>query len=246
VLSNGDDIPVSSSEHYIAGLSYETSKYLFSFEGYYKNLSGISEYTQYVQSSPQGITYEENFYSGNGYAKGLEFLIQKKAGKFNGWLSYTLGEAKNKFDVYGNEYFSTNQDVTHEVKWVGIYNYKRWDFSATWVYATGRPYTAPAGAYSLTLLDGSTKDYFTTTAKNSLRIADYQRLDLAVNYKLYKNAHSTTKKTEIGHIGFSIFNVYNRTNTWYNQYEVIEGEIIETNINFLGFMPNITLSLKLR
>ncbi len=246
VLSNGDDIPVSSSENYIAGLSYETSKYLFSVEGYCKNLLGISEYKQYVQSSSQDITYEDNFYWGNGYAKGLEFLVQKKAGKFNGWLSYTLGEAKNKFDIYGIEYFSTNQDITHEVKWVGIYNYKRWDFSATWVYATGRPYTAPAGAYSLTLLDGSTKDYFTTTAKNSLRLADYHRLDLAINYKLYNNAQSKTKKGDIGHIGFSIFNVYNRTNTWYNQYEIIEGEIIETNINFLGFMPNITLSLKLR
>ena len=57
---------------------------------------------------------------------------------------------------------------------------------------------------------------------------------------------TTSRKTEIGHIGFSIFNVYNHTNTWYNQYEVIEGEIIETNINYLGFTPNITLSLKLR
>ena len=246
VLSNGEDLPVSFSEHYIAGLSYESSKYLFSVEGYYKNLTGISEYVQNVQSSPEGITYEENFYNGIGYTQGLEFLIQKKVGKVKGWVSYTLGEAKNKFDVYGSEYFSANQDVTHEFKWVGIYSYKRWDFSATWVYATGRPYTAPAGAYSLTLLDGSAQDYFTTTDKNSVRLADYHRLDMSVNYKLYKNAQSAGKKAEKGHIGFSIFNVYNHTNTWYNQYEVIEGEIIETNINYLGFTPNITLSLKLR
>ena len=260
VLSNGDDIPVSSSEHYISSLSYETSKYLFSVEGYYKNLSDISEYTQYTQSSPQGISYEENFYSGKGYAKGLEFLIQKKAGSFSGWVSYTLGEAKNKFDVYGSKYFSADQDVTHEFKWVGIYNYNHWDFSATWVYATGRPYTAPAGAYSLTLFDGNNQDYFTTTDKNSIRFEDYHRFDLAINYNLFKKIESwampsfnspgiissKSKKIEIGHLGLSIFNIYNRTNTWYNQYEIIEGEIIETNINFLGFMPNISLSLKLQ
>ena len=155
-----------------------------------------------------------------------------------------MGEAKNKFDVYGSEYFSANQDVTHEFKWVGIYKYNRWDFSATWVYATGRPYTAPAGAFSLSLLDESTQDYFTITDQNSVRFSDYHRLDLAFNYKLYKNTQSRIKKAEIGHVGFSIFNVYNRANTWYNQYEIVEGEIIETNINFLGFMPNITLSLK--
>lgn len=245
VLSDGVDIPISSSEHYIAGLSYETAKYLINVEGYYKNLSGISEYNQYVQSSPNGITYEENFYNGNGYSKGLEFLVQKKFGSFNGWVSYTLGETKNKFDIYGSEYFSANQDVTHEFKWVGIYNYDRWGFSSTWVYATGRPYTAPGGAFSLTLLDGTNKDYFTRTDKNSLRLDSYHRLDMAINYKLYRNSTGWNKKTEIGHIGFSIFNLYNRINNWYNQYQIIEGEIIETNINFLGFMPNITLSLKL-
>lgn len=246
VLSNGNEIPVSSSEHCILGLYYETSKYLFSVEGYYKNLYSVSEYNQYIQSSIDGITYNENFYNGNGYSKGLEFLIQKKTGKLNGWLSYTLAEAKNNFDIYGSDYFLANQDVTHEFKAVGIYSYKRWDFSATWVYATGRPYTAPAGAYSLTLLDGEDQDYFTTTDKNSVRLAAYHRLDMAINYKLYRNTYGQGNKDEIGHIGFSIFNGYNRTNTWYNQYEIIEGEIIETNINHLGFMPNITVSLNLR
>ena len=161
-------------------------------------------------------------------------------------MSYTLGEVKNKFDVYGSDYFSANQDVKHEFKWVGIYNYKRWEFSGTWIYATGRPFTAPAGAYSLSLLNGSNQDYFTVTDKNSLRLINYHRLDLAANYKLYRNSANWDEQTEIGYIGFSIFNVYNQTNNWYNQYEVIEGEIIETNINYLGFMPNITLSLKLR
>ena len=47
--------------------------------------------------------------------------------------------------------------------------------------------------------------------------------------------------------GFSsIFNLYNRKNSWYNQYQVVDGGIVETQINYLGIMPNITLSLKLR
>ncbi len=245
-LSNGEDIAVSSSLHYVAGLSYETSKYLFSLEGYYKDLNGLSEYSQRFESSLDGINYEENFFSGIGYSKGLEFLVQKKAGRLNGWISYTLGEAKNKFNIYGEKYFSASQDVTHEIKWVGIFNYKRWDFSATWVYATGRPYTAPSGAYSITLPDGSMQNYYTVTAKNSLRLPEYHRLDIALNYKLYGKFKGESKKREIGHLGFSIFNLYDRTNTWYNQYEIIEGEIIETNINYLGIMPNVTLSLKLR
>jgi ferric enterobactin receptor len=37
VLSNGKNIPVSSSMHYIAGVSYDTRDYLLSVEGYYKS-----------------------------------------------------------------------------------------------------------------------------------------------------------------------------------------------------------------
>jgi len=216
-------------------------KYLFSVEGYYKKLNGLSEYSLRYDVSNQGVNYEENFFTGNGYSKGIEFLVQKKTGQVKGWLSYTLGEAKNQFDIYGNDYFSANQDVTHEFKAVALYNYKKWDFSATWIYATGRPYTAPSGAYTIKLLDGTTQDYFSVTSKNSLRLPDYHRMDIAANYKLF-----TSSKREIGYIGLSVFNIYNKTNTWYNQYEIIEGEVVETKINYMGFMPNLTLSLKLR
>ncbi|MBL7965528.1 MAG: TonB-dependent receptor [Prolixibacteraceae bacterium] len=240
-LSNDDNIPVSNSEHYIAGLSYELTKYLFSVEGYYKKLDGLSEYSLRYDVNNQGVNYEENFFNGIGFTKGIEFLAQKKTGLVKGWLSYTLGEAKNQFDIYGNDYFSANQDVTHEFKVVALYNYKKWDFSATWIYATGRPYTAPSGAYTVELLDGTTQDYFSVTSKNSLRLPDYHRMDISANYKLFNSS-----KREIGYIGFSVFNLYNRTNTWYNQYEIVEGEVVETKINYMGFMPNFTLSLKLR
>lgn len=109
------------------------------------------------------------------------------------------------------------------------------------IYATGRPYTAPSGAYTIELLDGTTQDYFSVTSKNSLRLPDYHRLDISANYKLINSS-----KREIGYIGLSVFNLYNRTNTWYNQYEIVEGEVVETKINYMGLVPNLTLTLKLR
>nr|WP_294859608.1 TonB-dependent receptor [uncultured Fluviicola sp.] len=246
LLSDGNSIPVSSAVHYIGGLSYETPNYLFSTEGYYKQISNITEYSLRFNASPGGVSYDENFFTGNGYSKGLEFLIQKKSGKINGWVSYTLGQARNKFDIYSDSYYAANQDVTHEFKAVLLYKYKRWDFSLTWIYATGRPYTAPSGAYTITLLDGSTQDFFTVTSKNSLRLPDYHRCDIAINYKLLGGTKGDKRRREIGYIGFSVFNLYNRINTWYKQYSIEDGEVIETNINYLGFTPNITLSLKLR
>ena len=244
LLSDGQSVPVSSAVHYIAGVSYETNQWIASVEAYYKEIEGLTEYSLRFNPSPQGVSYQENFYSGYGYARGLEFLLQRQIGKLNGWVSYTIGEARNHFDVYSTDYYPANQDVTHEFKIVSLYKLKRWDFSASWVFATGRPYTAPSGAYAVSLLDGSTADYFTVTSKNSVRLPDYHRLDLSVNFKLLAGEQGDRKRKEIGYIGLSIFNFYNRTNLWYKQYTIEDNQIIETNINYLGMTPNITLSLK--
>lgn len=242
ILSNGDNVPVSKAIHYILGLSWENRMYLFSLEGFYKDLYGLSEYSMRFSSSFREVSYEENFYNGIGYARGIEVLAQKKFGKFTGWLSYTFLEAKNQFDVYGDEYFSSSQDVTHEFKAVGLYTYKKFDFSATWIYATGRPYTAPLGGYQLSLLDGTSSDYIIIGSKNAARLPDYHRLDLAINYNLF--IHDNTRN--IGSIGFSIFNLYGRKNTWYKEFQIEDGEIIEIDQQFMGFTPNISLTLKIR
>lgn len=246
ILSDGINVPVSSAIHYIAGLSYETNNYIFSIEGYYKTIQGLTEYSMRFNPSPTGVKYDENFFNGYGYSKGIEVLLQKKTGKINGWVSYTLGEARNHFDVYSDSYYPANQDVKHEFKIVGLYKFKRWDFSATWIYATGRHYTAPSGAYNITLLDGTTQEFFTVTSKNGLQLPDYHRLDISANFKILGGEKGDKKRREYGYIGFSIFNAYNRANVWYKQYSIEDGGIIETNINYLGITPNLTLSLKLR
>jgi ferric enterobactin receptor len=246
LLSDETAVPVSSSIHYIAGLSYESNDFLYSAEAYYKTISDMTEYSLRFNTSPLGVSFDENFFTGSGIARGIEFLAQKKTGKFNGWASYTLGEANNLFEIYSDDYYAANQDVTHEFKVVGLYKFRRWDFSATWIFATGRPYTAPSGAYTITLLDGTTQDFFTVTAKNSVRLPDYHRFDVAANFKLLKGMKGERKRQEIGYIGISLFNVYNRKNVWYKTFTIEDGSIIETNVNYLGITPNLTLSLKLR
>ncbi|MDB5255662.1 MAG: outer rane receptor protein [Chitinophagaceae bacterium] len=245
LLSGTGSVPVSSANHYILGASYETPKYLFSVEGYYKTLSNLTEYS--LRFNPVagggGVTYNENFYNGKGFSRGVEFLAQRKVGKFQGWVSYTLSQTMNNFSIYSSNYYPASQDVTNEFKTVFLYKLKKWSFSATWIYGTGKPYTAPSGGYNVTLLDGSTQSYYTVTAKNGQRLPAYHRADLAVNYILFGGKK---ERREIGYIGLSVFNVYNRTNVWYKQYAITDGQITQTNVNYLGITPNITLSFKLR
>jgi len=246
ILADGKSVPMSSAIHYISGLTYEAANYTFSMEGYYKKIQNLTEYSLRINASPMGVNYNENFFNGYGYATGLEFLAQKNSGRFNGWVSYTLGKARNHFDVYSSSYYPADQDVTQEFKIVGLYKFKRWDFSADWIFATGRPYTAPSGAYSINLLDGTTRDYFTVTSKNSLRLPDYHRLDISANYKLLMGKQGNIKRREIGYISFSLFNLYNHQNIWYKQFTIVDGKVIETNITYLGITPNLTISLRFR
>ncbi|MBA4055196.1 MAG: TonB-dependent receptor, partial [Marivirga sp.] len=221
------------------GLNYETRSKLFSIEAYRKNYTNLSEYTLRFESDLRsGTNYNENFYTGTGYAQGVEFLAQQKVGKLQGWVSYTLAEVRNKFDTYGTSSYAAAQDVSHEFKFVSLYNVKRWDFSVTYIYATGRPYTAPLGGYQLTLLDGSTRDYVAVGAKNAFRLPSYERVDASISFELRNK-----KGNNIGNIAASVFNILNRKNVWYKEFQISEGNVVETDINYLGITPNVSLTL---
>lgn len=240
ILADDINVPVSKATHYIAGISYETLDYLFDIEGFYKEMDGLSEYSFRIKRDFRQMDYDESFFSGSGTAKGIEFLAQKKFGKLNGWVSYTLSEVMYNFPELSEDLFPASHDATHEFKIVGLYKYKKWDFGATWVYATGKPYTAPEGGYEIDLIDGGTQDFVAFGDKNGLRLPDYHRLDISANY----NFQIGERKKTPGRIGLSLFNLYDRKNIWYKEFEILDGEIVETDVSFLGFTPNVSISLK--
>jgi hypothetical protein len=242
VLANNSNIPVSSAQHYMGGVSYETDLFLIDLEGYYKTLEDLTQYTIRQTGGTRGnsaLTVDQDFYTGSGFARGVELLVQKKLGRYTGWIGYTLGLAEDKFAVYGNSYFPADQDVRHEFKSVNLYHYSRWNFSGVFIFSTGHPYTAPVSTYSVTGADGNLTTGYNISGKNALRYPDYNRLDLSATYDLIK-----INGNKIGSIGLSLFNVYNHTNIWYKQFQIENNEVITTNVNYLGFTPNLTLSLR--
>lgn len=243
LLSDSETIPVGQAFHHILGASYETRKWLFDIEGYLKTLDGIAEYSSRITYSgfgrEQSLDYEEAFYSGTGIAKGLEFLIQRKVGKLTGWLGYTLGQVQYDIEAFSDEPYFANQDVTHEFKIVSNYKWGRITLGSTFIYATGKPYTAPLGFYELTLLNGDVADFYELSDKNELRYENYHRWDLSAVYD-FKLGNSKAN------IGLSVTNVYNRKNTWYKEYDVIEGQLLETNVTLLGTTPSLFFTWSLR
>ena len=84
---------------------------------------------------------------------------------------------------------------------VCTYKYDKWDFSGTFVFASGAPFTAPEAFY---LSSGQIITKF--GEHNACRMRPYIRLDLSASYCIKKD-----KRMENG-VNFSIYNVLARDN----------------------------------
>jgi hypothetical protein len=242
VLANDTYLPVTSSKHYILGFSYELNDYLIDVEGYYKDIQNDTRYTlRFAPQIGRGLIASETFFNGTGKVKGIDFLIQKKFGDYTGWVGYTLAQSDKYIAQFSANAFPSNFDVRHEFKSVNIYKLGRWDLAATWLYATGKPYTSIVGGYTVKLLDGTTKDFTDPSVTNGNRLPDSHRLDVSATYNF---PH--------GSIGLSVFNVYGRSNVWYKKYQTVtdattgDRYLSITDVNYLGFTPNLTFSYKFK
>ena len=230
------------AEHWLAGITTEDEEFLLDVEGYYKDLDKVVQYSRRA-SYQQAILLSEpgseallrgsGFFQGTGFAKGIDVLLQRKTGRLTGWVGYSYGKVHYKFpDLNDGRPFPAAHDRTHEVSVVGKLALKRWDVTATWVYATGKAYTVPENQYYLHFKDGSNRGYIHVSEMNSYRLPEYQRLDFSVS----RNFETRTNKYVMG---FSIFNVLNHTNLWYRQFDLNTVPVAVTDVKMLNFTPTV-------
>ena len=237
-LANGTTVPVAGATHLIAGAAYERGDLLIDVELFSKDLSDLTQFAPRFINPTAEIDYDEFFYHGDGTARGAEVLVQKWSGRHTGWVSYTLSKVEETFPTLETEPFLANHDQRHELKIVNILALGDWHLSETWVYATGKPYTEPLGLESFELPFGGTIDRVVAGAKNGATLPAYHRMDVAVNREFPVSGTGGR-----GTFGVTLFNLYNRQNTWYKEFNVVEGEILENNILLMGRTLNASLSI---
>jgi ferric enterobactin receptor len=208
-LSDDSTIPVAASTNMAVGATYETSRLLLDAEFFARDLSDLTQLAPRVLGSTEGVDLTQLFYRGAGHVRGLEALVQRKAGRHTGWASYTLSRVTYDFpDLSGR--FLADHDRTHELKLVDTFQLNRWTLSGTWIFSTGRPYTEPIGTESVTRpgpLEDLTFERVVVGAKNGVRLPAYHRLDVAANYSWPIGDSGRTAM-----VGVSAFNAYNRSN----------------------------------
>ena len=230
-----------------AGIYHETAdkKYEFSAEVYYKH---ISDYLNYRNSAVLLMNHhlETDVISTKGKAYGIELQAKKPTGKMNGWVSYTFSRSLLRQDdkrvetpLNDGDWYPAEYDRPHEVK--AVINYKfteRYSLSSNFNYATGRPTTLPAGQY----YDSSNRKYMPYyTDRNTYRIPDYMRLDLAFNIE------PTHKLTSFLHTSFSmgLYNALARKNAYSIYYVTEGGRVKGYKLSVFGTaIPYISLNIR--
>lgn len=235
LMADDELVQISKSHQYVVGASYNANQWLLNIEAYYNDVSDLTEFSQRVGNGSDNPA--DLFFSGDGVAKGIEVLLQKKQGKYTGWISYTVGRVKNTFtDFNDGEPFPALQDQLHEFKIVNSYEIEGWNFSANFIYGSGRPYSRPSNQYDITLLDGTNANFVGVGPRNGSRLKPYHRLDISAH-------HIFPMGKAKGDIGISVFNFYGRLNTWYFEYDFNQDPVLTTEITYLGFTPNLSFTV---
>ncbi|WP_164112467.1 MULTISPECIES: TonB-dependent receptor [Sphingobacterium] len=218
--------------------NFADNSFELSVESYYKFMGNQIDFRNGADLQANKFLEGELLF-GKGRSYGVEWLLRKTKGRFNGWIGYTLGKSERQFDqINDGNWFNARQDRTHDVSVVAMYELtKKWSLGANFVYYTGNAITFPSGKYSV---NGNTMFYY--TERNGYRMPDYHRLDISATYEpkpLHKRFRSSWS--------FGLYNVYNRKNAYIIDFRENENNANITEayrIALFGAIPSVTWNFK--
>ena len=183
-----------------------------SVEVYYKRINDILEYKGGAELLLND-KIETDLVNAFGYAYGAEFLVEKRIGRINGWVSYTYSRTLIKSDspfdrelINNGEYFPANHDKPHDFTAVCNYQFtRRFSASGNMTYSTGRPITYPAAGYTYRNIP-----LLHYTNRNEYRLPDYFRVDISLNLE----GNLRSKKIAHSFWSFSVYNLTGRSNVY--------------------------------
>lgn len=228
VLSNNEDIPILNSQQISAGLHFNKNNLLVSLEAYYKDVDGITTRSQGFQNQYQFVNA-----IGSYRVKGIDFLINKQFKNISTWLSYTYSNNDYTFaNLNMGMPFPNNADIEHAISFAGTYAYKKLKFAIGFNWRTGKPYTEPDEQTPVI------NNFINYSAPNSSNLEDYLRTDVSSTYT-FKVGYTTEAI-----IGFSLWNVLNKSNIINTYYTIDDSDMVTKIENqSLGITPNVSFRM---
>ena len=234
------DIRPQSSSQFVLGYYHASNnnEYEFTTEVYNKTLRNIIDFKDNANLFINKHI-DTQILSGDGYAYGNEYMLEKKTGKLTGWIAYTFSKTQYKIEgVNENRYFSPRWDIRHNLAITGSYQLNRkWSVSSTFKYTSGGFVTIPEGSF---MYNGVSFVYY--SKRNGYQVEPYHRLDLSFTYRSPKNDRRKRQSEWV----YSIYNIYEHKNIYMLftrlDYEMTSSQF--TKMYLFGIVPTVTYNLK--
>jgi hypothetical protein len=208
-----------------------------SVEGYYKWMNHVIDFKDFAVLLLND-SLEGQLRFGRAWSYGAEFLVRLNEEKLSGWISYTWSRTFRKIpEINDGNPYPAPYDKPHNLAVVANYRIsKRFTISLNWIYATGSAVTFPTGR---ALILGKITPIYSD--RNAYRFPDYHRLDLSMTF----SSKNKPGKRFNWDLNVSVYNVYNRHNTWainFLQDEKLPDVTYAEKIYLFGIVPSVTFN----
>ncbi|MDA0176208.1 TonB-dependent receptor [Mesoflavibacter profundi] len=221
------------------------NNYSLEIEGFYKTIKNRIDYIDGADLIANNAI-EQIILNGKARAYGLELLLKKNEGKLKGWIAYTLSKSEQKTPgrtptetgINNGNWYNTAYDKTHDLSLVGSFDLnEKWTLNGNFIFQTGQPATFPNGQYQYS---GLTIPSYNN--RNSDRLPNYHRIDIAANYTPKPNKNKGWQN----YWTFSIYNLYNRYNAASISFDQNRNTGINeaTKLSIFGIIPSVSYNFK--
>lgn len=219
--------------------------YSLEIETYYKEIQNRLDYIDGADLIANDAI-EQVILNGQMRSYGLEIMVKKNKGRFNGWVSYTLskseqqtpGRTPEEIGINNGQWYASAYDKTHNLAVTSAYNLnEKWSFGANFALQSGQPVTYPNGQYEY--LGITVPSY---GLRNESRLPAYHHLDISATLTPRKNKDRNWK----GEWVFSIYNLYNRMNAASINFRqnVDTGANEAVQLSIFGIVPAVSYNFK--
>lgn len=235
--------------------NFKEDTYTLELESFYKKIKNRMDYIDGADLIANEAI-EQVVLNGEMRSYGLEILLRKNTGKFNGWIAYTLsksqqrtpGRTAEEIGINNGEWYRSAYDKLHNLAVTANYTLsKKWTFGGNFTLQSGQPVTYPNGQY---IYQGITVPSYEERNANSLPV--YHHLDISATYIPTRGkaelaeGKTDKKKGWQSEWVFSVYNIYNQKNAASISFR----ENAETGVNeavklsIFGAVPAVSYNFK--
>ena len=231
--------PVARADHVVLGFErWFSSSLSLSIEGYHKTFTDILNYNVADDNKVQG----DEFVIVDGDAWGVDVLLRKFTGNWNGWISYSFGKANRRDPV---QEFSPAHDRRHLFNLVvngpGPFGSR---MSLRWGYGSPLPYTEVLGEWShreyvvgANGFNDFENEPIADPRLNGTRYPHYSRLDLSFRWE-------TRAFGGVLRPFLQFVNLYNRGNIFVYIFDYTTSPGTRQGISQLPLIPSFGLEFE--